>query len=195
MTLVTDLCSVVTGQKLSAGARLDEIERIRKKKSVRQCDLADAAGISETGYRRYLRNPGPISDRVLDRLERALDRLDGRAKPKADPDLVRGVYAGFLVQMAAHYSVTVDQVRASDPQRAEAGSASGIWYRCAHARQAAIYLTNTAIAVKQRRLAELLDLTPAAVCLAIKDVEDRRDDPAFDQALKRATWMITGRDE
>ena len=188
--------AIVAGRKLSAAARMIEIEADRKKKLVRQSDLANAAHISERTYRTLVASPLRAKDEIVGRLERALARLGSRApKPDADPELVKAVYRGFLVQMVAHYGVTMAEADSADPQRQAHGTAAGSWYRCAHARQAAIYLTNTALAVRQRRLAELLDLTPAAVCLALKDVEDRRDDLKFEQALKRATWMMTGRDE
>jgi len=54
---------------------------------------------------------------------------------------------------------------------------------------------NTGFDIKQMKLAALLGLTPAAVCLALKDVEDRRDDPAFNEMIFGAMRAMAGRDE
>jgi chromosomal replication initiation ATPase DnaA len=112
-----------------------------------------------------------------------------------DPDetLMLATYGGFLVTVCPHYGVTPQEVRATSPQRG--ATADKRWQACAHARQAAIYLTNTALGVQQHRLARALGLTRAAVCLAIRSVEDRRDDKAFDALMVEAQAMITGRQE
>lgn len=118
--------------------------------------------------------------------------LTGFVAPVSD-EVLLATYGGMLVAIAPHYGVTPAQVRAVSPQSGATGNVH--WRACAHARQAAIYLANTALGLSQKRLALALGLTPAAVCLALRSVEDRRDDAAFDAALQAAQLAVTGRAE
>jgi hypothetical protein len=85
------------------------------------------------------------------------------------------------------------EVKAFDPQRG--ATASKDWRQAAHARQLAIYLVNTSGGVQQRTIAAALDLTPAAICLALKSVSDRRGDnddsdiaKMLDELDRQITW-------
>lgn len=197
LTMGSDSRSV-TGQKLSGTGfgtlRIASVEKKRQAKKLSQARLADQAGISESTYRRIVKSPGQASLALIDRLERALAHL--LQVPRVDlleKALVLSTYRGFVAVLCEHFGVTPDDVDAADPRAG--ATADPHWRACAHARQAAIYLTNTALGLKQRRLAEVLELTPAAVCLALRAVEDRRDDPDLDVALRRAAKTITGREE
>ncbi|PPQ39354.1 hypothetical protein SAMN06265338_103197 [Rhodoblastus acidophilus] len=108
-------------------------------------------------------------------------------------ELTRWAYAGALERTARFYGVTPEQVAETSPQRG--ATADAHWRACSHARQAAIYLVNTGAGIGQAKIAALLGLTPAAVCLALKDVEDRRDDPAFNEMIFGAMRAMAGRDE
>lgn len=188
----------VTGQKLSGaglgGLRIASLEKKRKAQRLSQGRLADQAGISESTYRRVLKSADQVSPALLDRLERALAHL--LQVPRVDlleKALVLSAYRGFVAVLCDHFHVTPADVEDADPRAG--ATADPHWRACAHVRQAAIYLTNTALGLKQRRLAEVLALTPAAVCLALQAVEDRRDDPDFDAVLRRAAKTIAGRDD
>jgi hypothetical protein len=189
---------VFARKKLSAtpleAGRLALLEEKRKKAKVPQALLASMAAMSLRSYTYLLADPDRAATAIVDRLERAFDRL-GKA-PRTDlleVELVRATYRGFVVVLCDHFDVTPDDVAGADPRAG--ATADPHWRACAHVRQAAIYLTNTALGLKQRRLAEVLELTPAAVCLALQAVEDRRDDPEFDAAIRRAARTITGRDD
>jgi transcriptional regulator with XRE-family HTH domain len=197
LAMISDSRSV-TGQKLSAPGlgelRISSLEKKRKAKRLAQARLADQAGISESTYRRMMRAPGDVPAAMLDRLERALAHLLQVSRVDLlEAELIRSTYRGFVLALADDFGVTAEAVAAADPRAG--ATADPHWRACAHVRQAAIYLTNTALGLKQRRLADVLELTPAAVCLALKAVEDRRDDPALDATLRRASKAITGRDD
>jgi transcriptional regulator with XRE-family HTH domain len=183
-----------TGSKLSAGLALREFDIERRRAGVSQDALAQAAGITSGWYRKLLRRPASVRPLLLPKLRRALRALERQAAaPSPVAALTLAAYAGFLEVTARHYGVTPDQVRATSPQRG--ATADAHWRSCAHARQAAIYLVNVGLGVEQARIAALLVLTPAAVCLALKDVEDRRDDEAFEAMISAAMRGFTGRDE
>ncbi len=142
----------------------------------------------------FYRRPGLASPALLPKLRRALRALEKRqAPPSSDVDNARWDYAGALERTARFYGVTPEEVWATSPQRG--ATADAHWRACSHARQAAIYLVNIGKGTEQVKLATLLGLTPAAVCLALKAVEDRRDDPAFNEMLFSAMRALAGRDE
>ncbi len=181
----------VARQKLSGGTA--DLERERQARSVRQSDLASAAGVSLRTYARHVQS-GRNDPKLTVRLWRALARL--AVSPGGDhleAELIRATHRGFVAVLASDWGVTAAMVEAADPRLG--ATADATWRACAHVRQAALYLTNTTLGLKQKRLADVMGLTPAAVCLALKAVEDRRDDPTIDAALTRAARTITGRDE
>lgn len=181
------------GQKLSRLAdrsqrRADaiEVERLRLGASV--AELCAAAGLSARSYTRHV-SAGGCRPAALVKLENGLAVLKRRGRVD-DALLIRATYGGFVAALARDAGVEPADVHAQDPQLT--ATFSRTWRAIANLRQAAIYLTNTAIVVKQRRLADVLGLTPAAVCLALKSVEDRRDDPAFDALLDRIARDVMG---
>lgn len=61
------------------------------------------------------------------------------------------------------------------------------WLQAVYARQLAVYLTNTVHEVKQKMLAQITGLTPAAIFLALRSIEDLRDHKAYDVMIERIT--------
>lgn len=182
-----------SGSSLSANRTMAAIEAKRLDLGLSIANLTSHAGLSARWYQKLVRRSTPPKTSVVRLLDRTLDRLEVRPDGLTDLDRHRTIFGSFLVAIAPHYGVTPDEVIASDPR---IGATANLhWVACAHARQAALYLTVTHFDIPQRRLAKVLGLTPAAVCLALKSVEDRRDDPDFDAALRRAARLITGRDE
>lgn len=168
--------------------RADAIEIVRLEICVPVAALCAAAGISTRTYSRHVAG-GACGPAVLAKLERALASLRSR-RPTDEALLIRATYGGFVVALCREDGTDPAAVHAQDPRRG--ATADPEWRRIARLRQAAIYLTNTAIVVKQRRLAAVLGLEPAAICLGLKSVEDRRDDPAFDRLLDRLAGEVMG---
>lgn len=182
---------ISAGKTLSAKKNFEQIEVGRRAAGIPQGILAHAAGLSERTYRNMLAGRSPARPERIARLDRALDRLVAETPGSvAALDLVRGTFAGFVGYLAPHFGVTASEVFAIRPQ--DGRTADLHWRACARVRQAATYLTNVEHGLEQRRLAEALDLTPAAVCLAIRAVEGRRDDPTFDALLSAAALVIKG---
>lgn len=197
LAMVSD-SPAASGSRLSgACTKREQIGRLENKRAttkVSQELLARVAGLTDRTYRCVLANPDRAKQSVIDRFDWALARiLTMPSRGLIEAVSIKAHYRGFVLALAADYGMTPDEVFAADPRAG--ATADPHWRACAHVRQAAIYLTNTALGLKQRRLAEVLELTPAAVCLALKAVEDRRDDPDFDAALRRAAKTITGRDD
>jgi hypothetical protein len=193
----------VTGQMLSATQisrgnvtyqLIAGIETARQQARIMQVELARAAGLSESTYRRIIRDPDRCSPTQIKQIVGAFRRLADRAPPSDESAvLMRSLYRLALGHVATALGVCPDEVMAQDHRR---GATANAHYRqLATARQITIYLVNTGIAadaVRQRRLAEMLGMTPAGVCLAIRAIEGRRDDPDFDQLITRLEAHLQG---
>lgn len=170
------------------------IENTRQQAGIIQADLAKAAQISVATYRRIIRDPHRCSPAQIKQICAAFRRLADRAPPSDESAvLMRSLYRLALGHVATALGVCPDEVMAQDHRR---GATANAHYRqLATARQITIYLVNTGIAadaVRQRRLAEMLGMTPAGVCLAIRAIEGRRDDPDFDQLVTRLEAHLQG---
>lgn len=180
-------------QTLSATAPRDA-EAMRKDAGLTQAQFALLARISLPSYQRALASPASVRPMTLSRIAAAARGLAGRA-PATDESalLTRSLYRLALGHVATALGVCPDEVMAQDHRR---GATANAHYRLlATARQITIYLVNTGVAadaVRQRRLAEMLDMTPAGVCLAIRAIEGRRDDPDFDQLITRLEAHLQG---
>lgn len=175
----------------SLSVRLMRIERRRVDAKLSTGSLIALAGYSASHYRAALAGKAAPRIETVVRLERALGSLlAGKNATTADEPLLRAVYSGFVTALASAEGVDPADVHAQDPRKG--ATADRAWRRIAQVRQAAIYLTNTTLGVRQSRLAELLGLTPAAICLGLRSVEDRRDDPAFAALLDRIAGAVMG---
>lgn len=177
--------------RAGSGTLLNALDERRRAAGMSQEALAVAAGLSSRGYRKYLAGHCQPTSDTLKRLQRALDaqaRPTGATGDDKRPALILAVWAGFLAHTAPFYGVSVDEAR----DRATFRSFDPRAHAISRARQAAIYLTNTALDVPQHELARCFGLTRAAICIAMRAVEDRRDDAAFDAMLAGASRAITG---
>lgn len=190
-TLSADGAPVSSATKLSgtgAAARLTAIERQRRQAGLSQAELCAAADLSSEWYRTVLAAPQLARSSVLARLEAALRRLAGAGRDAAP--LAAAVYAACLALAAMECGLDPAAVRAADPRRG--ATADPAWRQAALARQVALYAMNTMFGLRQRLIAAAAGLTPAAVCLALRSIEDRRDDAAMEALLVRLERLLTG---
>lgn len=173
-------------------ARVKAIEQVRQAHGISQNKLAAEAGLSRTWYQTIHADPSRASEAVLSRLAGALRRLrEGQRHDEAMlASLVAATYGGFLAAVCRELVLDVAAVRAADPRAGR--TADPAWRAAARARQLAIYLTNISLGVQQRVLARAVGLTPAAICLGLKTIEDLRDDPAIDALIEACARQVTG---
>ena len=166
--------------------RLAEIEASRRGAGLSQDRLAAVAEISGHWYRILQRLPERATPGVLDRLERALAAQAKGASQRADEQrLIRATYDAHLAFLCARRGQPVRATR----EALQAGSAADRRER-ERIRQAARYLANTHLGLTQSALARALGLSKVAVHLALKTIEDLRDDPAWDRLLAEAEGSI-----
>lgn len=127
---------------------------------------------------------------IVAKLDAALRRLASPRPGPAPDDLVRAAYGGCLAAVAPRHGVDPEQAPATlaGPER----PSNPDWRAASRARAEALYLAHTRLGVAQNLLAAVAGVTPAAVCLAIRGVEDRRDATAVDAALRAGEIAIAG---
>lgn len=141
-------------------------------------------------YRTLLAHPDKAGGRAVQKLEAALRRLTAPRPGPPPDDLVRAAYGGCLAAVAPRHGVDPELAPATlaGPER----PSNDHWRACSRARAEALYLAHTRLGVAQNLLAAIAGVTPAAVCLAIRGVEDRRDAAAVDAALRAGEIAIAG---
>lgn len=172
-----------------AAAAFDDLDRARCQARLAVERVAAAAGISSRFYLRLRTGERTASPKTLQKIKAAIARCkrgDMRAR-EGERALIAATYGGFLSCICGLTGLDLDKVRAADPKRGSSLGKHGEGLQIARARMLAIYLTNTAVDVPQRRLAELIGVSPAAICLAIQTIEDLRDeDPKFTALIEEA---------
>lgn len=105
--------------------------------------------------------------------------------------LTKATYNVVLAMVAAMHGAELAEVQAQLARTGEP-NIDKRWRQAADIRAQAIYLVNTALNVEQHFLARASGLTPAAVCLALRRIEDRRDEPQIERLITFAETIIKG---
>lgn len=180
----------MTGQSLSAtcdvGQALSAIEGARINAGMSRDALALAAGMTERNYRRALSTLRARPE-TLARLQGAVGLA--RRKAAASPRDMIALRAGAAALVAPFYGVTASEALAP---AGEEKTGDALWLAAARARQAAIYLVHATLACSQAELGRAFGVSKVAIHLAVRAVEDRRDDPAFDALLTDAGRLLGG---
>ncbi|WP_152647816.1 MULTISPECIES: hypothetical protein [Rhodopseudomonas] len=116
------------------------------------------------------------------------------AATRDDDTLASTAFCGFLALVCHRRGLDFSQVMM---QLARVGELTRDpnWRQASQAREIAIYLTSIICNIRNASLHRALGLSRAAVCLALRRVEDHRDDAAFDDEIRAIVRMMTGRDE
>lgn len=177
---------------MTAASPLHEIEARRAKAGIPVSRLAAAANLSARVYFYHLHGERVPSAGTIGRLKAALARLTGRAAtaPATEARLVLLVYLAVLGVVCQQAGVATADVHRHDPNRR--ATADPDWQRAAKLRRRTVYLVNTAYGVAQSEIARAIGVTPAAVSLACKAIEDEREDPATDLLFDTLTATLTG---
>lgn len=138
-----------------------------------------------------------LDARLRDKAGRAR-RTDGQFRPfgtsPADAlmlQLTKATYGATLALLAGLQKQDLREVRLQFARGGE-HAADKKWLAASRVRALALYLVNTALNVEQNYLARAAGITPAAVCLALRRVEDRRDDPKIKALIALAEKIVRG---
>ena len=177
---------------MSAQTPLAMIEAKRMAAGISVDQLVAAAGLTARGYLAALagrRTPRPTT---IGKLRLALSRL---ARVQSSQDdlsrLVASAYHAALALLCDRAGILTADVLRHDPTRR--ATANREWREAARMRQRAIALVNQGLDLPQSELARALGLTPAAISLAMRDVEDaRHDDPSLDRMMDELERLLRG---
>lgn len=128
-----------------------------------------------------------VPERPLRGLAAQLARRTFAAEP-----VIASAYCGFVALVCGRRGADPAQVWRQLARREEPGH-DPAWRSATDIRAIALYLVNTVAEVPQHLIARATDLTPGAVCKALRRVEARRDDLAFDAELAALEYLATGR--
>lgn len=179
----------VTSDLLSADPRIAVRDRQRRALGLTHQALALGASIDLRGWYALRRGDYKPKRVTLAKIDAFLKRARQQTVcPAARAQIIDATFGGFF--SAACRELGLDPQAA---RKALAGVASSVPFQAASdAREIALYLTNTALDVRQRTLARAAGLSPPAVLYAIRRVEDRRDEEAFDALVRRIEQAVTG---
>lgn len=168
---------------------LADIEQRRIELDISVCELERAAGAGQRYYSKLLKQVYAPRPGLIARFRLALMRL--KAAREADTSLPLMVCYRMAVAMAAHaLGRDALSVHAQPPGRRATQDPE--WMAAAEVRRLAVYLMNTGAGFRQTETARAAGMTKQAVSLACKDIEDLRDDPAFDRMVEGLTTQIAG---
>lgn len=151
-------------------------------------EIAHAADL-DPSYLSHLR-AGRFKPRLamIARLRLAISRLKQRQTD--GPASAVAFYRMALDASAAALGLDPDEVHASDPHARQAACKG--WRDACLARWLAQYLLNAVHNIPQADVARASGVTRQAVSLAMREIENRRSEPAFDALLARLEHRLAG---
>jgi len=171
---------------------LKAIEERRRKASVPVCQLERLAALGVNYYRDLLAGRYRGSPAVMRRLERALDEWagDGDKNEMVGAVVVNRPFLG-LVSVLICEARGLDAVGLSGQKPGRRASGDAVWLQAAQVRHEAWALINNAYGVRAAEITRAAGVSRAAVSLALKRVEDRREEEAYDQMLARLEKAVS----
>lgn len=168
---------------------LAEIEARRVELGIPVSDLERAAGTAQRYYSKCLdgnRSPGAG---LLARLKLALQRL--KTARETDTSLQMAIVYRMAVALAAQaLGRDAAEVLGSDPGRR--ATQDPAWMAAAEVRRLAFYLMNAGAGFSQTETARAAGVKKQTVSLAVRELEDMRENADFDRMLDRLTAQIMG---
>lgn len=150
----------------------DMIEVERKRLKIPVARLCHTAGIASRTYERIRGgNRSPRGD-TLARLTAALGQMKRGEKARASAN--RTLFRLVLAQLAHNLGMDVAAVLAHDPQ--QKATADPKWMEISRLRDVACYMLNTMLGLPNAEVARAAGVTPPAITVAIRKVEDKREE-------------------
>lgn len=192
----SDLRSFVAPHVDRAAAIIGSIEKNLRVLGWSHADLCARVGMSISFWRYCRTGRRAPSPALLARITAALAGAAPVSPPAeagaADPRRV--AVMGLIALASSAFQAVPDLAVGLDPRRARRGQRATRGERAAAAaRVLGAYLAVTVAGMRQADVARVLDVDRAVVCRACRQIEDRRDDPAFDALARRLEGIVRGR--
>lgn len=174
-----------------SAAELDRIEARRVELGVNIDALERLAGIARGHYRRLVAGGTQPQASTLAALKLALQRYRLRQAGDEGTEAHLTIAYRFALALAAE-AIGCDPAEAQTVDPSARATKSPRWSRSVEARRIAVYLLNCGVGIKQAHLARAVGVTKQAVNSMVRDIEDRRDDDAFDALMNKLTDAVLG---
>jgi hypothetical protein len=171
-----------------AMAALSDLLQPLEGRSVATSDLARLAGLHVTHLYDLLAGRKVPSPATRAKIRFAVNRIRLR-QAEAGPDLVAS-YRMALALAAVTLGSDPGLAQVSDPQGRQVSSKA--WREAAEARRLAQYLLNAVLGLPQAEVARISGVTKQAVSKAMREIEDAREDQAFDAKVAKLEQWILG---
>lgn len=169
---------------------LAEIEARRAELDIPIHELERGADLSGGHYWRLLTGGCAPRPSTLARLEASLQRLASRANAAAGERALEGVFRLSVVVAALATGADAAAAQASDPARRATQDPE--WMAAAQVRRLAVYLINAGLGLSQTETAKAAGMSKQAVSQAVREIEERRSDKAFERLVAGLETAIMG---
>jgi len=174
----------------AAMARLDAVETRRKAIKLSQSDLCARAFVNCSTYRRALGGQILSAPATLQKLERAIAEAERSAQVAARTPL-SALFRSVLATVCLAAGAELDAVMAADPHDNRPRNPQ--WLAAMRLRAAALHFLVTEYDVAIAAAARAAGVSKQAASKALRQVEDRRDDPAFDALMSKLSNAMVRR--
>lgn len=172
----------------------ETIEKRRQAAGLTATAMCRRANIPTCTYFRARAGRVTPSEETLGRWARALrGGAPQSRRGMAAAALIRAVYRGYVATLAPRLGADAALVLSSDPRRS--ANFDPAWAAAARVRSLALYCAAIELDIPGARLAAAVGMTKQAISVAMRRVEDMRDDPAVDALLEECGRLISGRGE
>lgn len=168
---------------------LADIEARRLTLGISVNDLERAAALAGRRYNFLMRGINQPTAATLARLKLALQRL-ALARDCGTDHRAAMIYRMAVALAAGALGRDAAAVLKSDPGRR--ATQDPAWMAAAEVRRLAFYLMNAGAGMKQTEVARAAGVKKQTVSLAVRELEDMREDAKFDAMLDRLTAQIVG---
>ncbi|MBO6816529.1 MAG: hypothetical protein JJ891_16865 [Rhizobiaceae bacterium] len=165
-------------------AAIEDIEAKRVQLGISKEKLVRAAQCASKSYDRWLKHGLPLVQPYERRLRQAIAEISGLEK--SGPQFCQRIFACYLsvcALVARDLDIDIDVVKRNPPKIRATNNRE--WMDAAAVREVAAYLLHTSLGFSQQQVANAIGVSKPAVCQLCRKVEDRRDDPEFEQLLAR----------
>lgn len=150
-------------------------------------DVAAAAGLNAQHVYLVVQGNRLAAPTTVSRLRMGVARL--RSRSTEGQYEWSAYYRTALALAALALGESPDAVQASDPARKATKDAA--WMRATGVRKLALYLMNAGLGLRQTDVARAAGVTKQMVSLAVREIEEKREAPAFDAlVVKMEGWIL-----
>jgi len=176
--------SIVDGPENRADLSIDKIDARRKKLRLSIARLLNEACVHRQTWADAKARPDRVRKATLERLDRALDRLDNGERAPIQPAAIAKLYLFAACMVAARCGADVAAIRAMALDFGNEKPNEEAWLFGARVRRVAMYLVACEWELGKAALANAIGCSRQNLFQAVKSIEELREaEPALDALI------------